>query len=147
MKLFIYIFLVYIVSYNLYAKQIIKKWNITVSVLDEIKLKDGSEFRINNAQGSWEDDQGFFGFLKCIGPIFINNKNNLDLNLICQGYDNNGDSFELNLKRNSIQDAGIGKAIYISGEGRYKDFVNKKCTYAVRYLNNEFGFYRQVCKD
>ena len=31
------------------------------------------------------------------------------------GYDNNNDRFQINLKRNSVEDAGIGKVIYIRG--------------------------------
>ena len=58
-----------------------------------------------------------------------------------------GEKFELNLRRNSIEDAGIGKAIYINGTGRYIDFVDKTCTYAVNYLNSKVGFYKQICKN
>ena len=60
---------------------------------------------------------------------------------------NNNDRFQINLKRNSVEDAGIGKAIYISGTGRYLNFINKECTYAVNYLNPKVGFYKQICKD
>ena len=48
---------------------------------------------------------------------------------------------------NSVEDAGIGKSIYISGTGRYLNFINKECTYAVNYLNPKVGFYKQICKD
>ena len=65
---------------------------------------------------------------------------------MCDGYDNNNDRFQINLKRNSVEDAGIGKAIYISGTGRYLNFINKECTYAVNYLNPKVGFYKQICK-
>ena len=65
---------------------------------------------------------------------------------MCDGYDNNNDRFQINLKRNSIEDAGIGKAIYISGTGRYLSFINKECTYAVNYLNPKIGFYKHICK-
>ena len=66
---------------------------------------------------------------------------------MCDGYDNNNDRFQINLKRDSVEDAGIGKAIYINGTGRYLNFINKVCTYAVNYLNPQVGFYKQVCKD
>ena len=42
--------------------------------------------------------------------------------------------------------AGIGKAIYTSGTGRYLNFINKECTYAVNYLNPKKGFYKHICK-
>ena len=130
-----------------YAEEFSLKWSITVTVLEEIVLIGGGNYRVNKAEGSWEDTKGYYGFLKCIGPIIIDGKKNLNLNLICDGYDNNNDKFQINLKRNSIEDAGIGKAIYIHGTGRYLDFINKECTYAVNYLNPKVGFYKQICKD
>ena len=122
------------------------KWSITVSVLDNVKLIDGGEYKVNKAEGSWEDTKGYYGFLKCLGPVMIDKNKNLNLNLICDGYDNRGDKFQINLQRNSIEDAGVGKAIYISGTGRYITFIEKECTYAVNYLNSSVGFYKQICK-
>ena len=130
-----------------YAEEFSLKWSITVTVLDTIQLIDGGNYRVNKAEGSWEDTKGYYGFLKCIGPIVIDSKKRLNLNLICDGYDNNNDKFQINLKRDSIEDAGIGKAIYISGTGRYINFISKECTYAVNYLNPKVGFYKQICKN
>ena len=126
-----YIFITFIILFlsNLSAEEFSLKWNITVKVLDQIEFIDGGNFRVNTAEGSWEDTEGFYGYLKCIGPIIIDNEKNL------------------NLKRNSVEDAGIGKATYISGTGRYLNFIDKECTYAVNYLNPKVGFYKQICKD
>ena len=123
------------------------KWNITVKVLDSIEFIDGGNFRVNTAEGSWEDNKGFYGYLKCVGPIIIDKEKNLNLNLMCDGYDHNKDRFQMNLKRDSVENAGIGKAIYIGGTGRYLSFINKECTYAVNYLNPKIGFYKQICKN
>ena len=56
----------------------------------------------------------FFLWIFEMYGIIIDNKKNLNLNLMCDGYDNNNDRFQINLKRNSVEDAGIGKAIYIN---------------------------------
>ena len=82
-----------------------------------------------------------------IGSIIVDKEKNLNLNYLCYGYDNNDDRFQVNLKRNSVEDAGIGKAVYISDTGRYLNFKNKECNYAVSYLNFKVGFYKQICKD
>ena len=66
----------------------------------------------------------------------------MNLNLTCDEYDNNNDRFQINLKRDSAEDAGIGKAIYIGGTGRYVNFINKECTYPENYLNPIVGFYK-----
>ena len=146
MKYFLITFFILFFSIS-NAEEFSLKWSINVKVLDKIEFIDGGNFRVNNAEGSWKDTKGFYGYLKCIGPIIVDKEKNLNLNYLCDGYDNNNDRFQINLKRNSVEDAGIGKAIYISGTGRYLNFKNKECTYAVNYLNSKVGFYKQICKD
>ena len=146
MKYFLITFFILFFSI-LSAEEFSLKWSINVKVLDKFEFIDGGNFRVNTAEGSWEDNKGFYGYMKCIGPIIIDKEKNLNLNFMCDGYDNNNDRFHINLKRNSVQDAGIGKAVYVSGTGRYLNFKNKECTYAVNYLNSKVGFYKQVCKD
>ena len=146
MKYFLIIFFILFFSL-LKAEEFSLEWNINVKVFDKIEFIEGGNFRVNNAEGSWKDTKGFYGYLKCIGPIIVDKEKNLNLNYLCDGYDNNNDRFQINLKRNSVEDAGIGKAIYISGTGRYLNFKNKECTYAVNYLNSKVGFYKQICKD
>ena len=146
MNLFLITFFILFFSI-LNAEEFSLKWNINVKVLDKIEFIDGGNFRVNTAEGSWEDTKGFYGYLKCLGPIIVDKEKNLNLNYLCDGYDNNNDRFQINLKRNSVEDAGIGKAVYISGTGRYLNFKNKECTYAVNYLNPKVGFYKQICKN
>ena len=146
MKFIITVFVFFIFKIS-FSEEVSLKWSISVEVLDRIEFIDGGNFRVNSAEGSWEDTKGFYGYMKCIGPVIIDKQKNLNLNLMCDGYDNNNERFQLNLKRNSIEDAGIGKATYISGTGRYLNFINKKCTYAVNYLNPKIGFYKQICKN
>ena len=147
--LIIFIFLFIKITYS---EEFSLKWSINVTVLDNIEFIDGGNFEVNRAEGSWEDNKGYYGYLKCIGPLLIDKEKNLKLDLICDGYDNRNDKFQINLKRNSFEDAGIGKAIYISGTGRYLNFIKKECTYAVNYLDprergKRLGFYKQICKD
>ena len=146
MKYFLITFFILFFSI-LNAEEFSLKWSINVKVLDKFEFIDGGNFRVNNAEGSWKDTKGFYGYLKCIGPIIVDKEKNLNLNYLCDGYDNNNDRFQINLKRNSVEDAGIGKAVYVSGTGRYLNFKNKVCTYAVNYLNPEVGFYKQICKN
>ena len=56
------------------AEEFSLKWSITVKVLDKFEFIDGGNFRVNTAEGSWEDSKGFYGYMKCIGPIIIDNK-------------------------------------------------------------------------
>ena len=73
MKLFLIAFIILFFS-NLNAEEFSLKWSITVKVLDKIEFIEGGNFRVNTAEGSWEDTKGFYGYLKCIGPIIIDKK-------------------------------------------------------------------------
>ena len=86
MKLFLIIFIsLFIKIAN--SEEFSLKWNINVTVLDNIEFIDGGNFEVNRAEGSWEDNKGYYGYLKCIGPLLIDKEKNLKLDLICDGYD------------------------------------------------------------
>ena len=76
MKIFIILFISLFLS-NLNAKEFSLKWSITVKVSDKIEFIDRGNFRVNTAEGSSEDTKGFYGYLKCIGPIIIDNEKTL----------------------------------------------------------------------
>ena len=57
----------------------------------------------------------------------------------------------LKLDRKSERNVGIGIVKYIKGTGKFKDYNNLKCVYAVNYLNDgnqeeRTGFYKQKFK-
>ena len=58
MKLFLIAFIFYFFS-NLNAEEFSLKWSITVKVLEKIEFIDGGNFRVNTAEGSWEDTKDF----------------------------------------------------------------------------------------
>ena len=71
--------------------------------------------------------------------------------MVCSAHDNSGDKFWLKLDRKSERDVGVGVVKYIKGTGKFKDYNNLKCVYAVNYLNDgnqeeRTGFYKQKCK-
>ena len=131
MKLFITsIFILFFFKVN--AKDFTYKSTGTLERNEVTTFPGGGKFISFKHSGGFETDIGKYGKYQCNGSIL---------------YDNKEDKFEINLKRNSIEDAGIGKAIYINGTGRYLDFMKKDCTYAVNYLNSKVGFYQHLCKS
>ena len=58
MKIFIILFISLFLS-KLNAEEFSLKWSITVKVLDKIEFIDRGNFRVNTAEGSWEDTKGF----------------------------------------------------------------------------------------
>ena len=132
---------------NLLGKEYLFKWFNNVKILDSINFDDKTIYQLTLATGSWEDSEGNFGFLKCLGPIKINAEGKADLEVICKGYDQLENRFSIKLVRESDYDAGIGEAIYLSGTGRYKSLVDRKCKYAIKYIKEVTkGFYRHICK-
>ena len=141
------IIFIFLFSSQLLSKEYTLKWFNFITILDNIEFADKSIYRLVRADGSWEDNKGFYGSLKCIGPNKISSDNKVELNVSCYAYDNEGDTFGLTLFRSSDYIAGTGAASYIKTTGKYKKFEGKKCTYAISYLNDVMkGFYKHICK-
>ena len=141
------ILLFFLFSLSLHSEEYSLKWYNTVTILDSIEFEDKSVYNIVRAAGSWEDSDGFYGTLKCIGPNKISSNGDVELEVYCNGYDNFSDTFVLKLIRSSDMNAGVGIAVYERASGKYKTFLGKKCTYAITYLNNFLkGFYKHICR-
>ncbi len=139
--------LVYFLAGNIFGKEYTLKWYNNAKVLDFLEFEDKSKYQVTLAEGSWEDNEGNYGFLKCLGPIIVNPNGKIELEVFCNGFDHLENSFSVKLIRESEFDVGIGKVIYLSGQGRYKSLVNKKCKYAIKYIKEVTkGFYRHKCK-
>jgi hypothetical protein len=137
----------FLLSSILLSKNYTLKWYNFITVLDSFEYKDKSIYRLVRADGSWEDNEGLYGSLKCLGPNKISTNNEVELNVYCTAYDNEGDTFGLILYRSSDMSAGIGTATYIKTSGKYKKFEGKNCTYAISYLADASkGFYKHICK-
>ena len=52
-------------SNTLLSKEYTLKWYNFITILDNIEFKDKSTYRLVRDDGSWEDNEGFYGSLKC----------------------------------------------------------------------------------
>ena len=134
---------------QLNAEEYLLDWYLKGTVYESIVLQDKSSYNLIKGEGPWEDNKGYFGHLNCIGKTSDINKNSI-LDMVCNAFDDDGHKFWLKLYRNSESDAGIGKVTYLGGTGKFKDFINLKCLYAVNYLKDNSleertGFYKQKC--
>ena len=135
---------------NLSSEEYSLDWYLKGTVFESIIFDDSSSYNLVKGEGPWEDNKGDFGHLNCIGKTSNINQNSI-LDMVCSAYDNGGDKFWLKLDRNSERDAGIGKVTYIKGTGKFKNYYNFNCVYAVNYLKDgneeeRTGFYKQKCK-
>ena len=146
-KLFLILILLSFPTKNIYAKEYTFKWYNNAKVLDSLEFDDKSKYQITLAEGSWEDNEGNYGFLKCLGPIMVSPSGKIELEVFCNGFDHLENKFSLKLIRKSEYDVGVGEAIYLSGSAKYKFLINKNCKYAIKYIKElTKGFYRHICK-
>ena len=146
-KIFLTFILAFLISNNILSKEYILKWFNSAKILDHIEFEDKSKYQITKAEGSWEDSNGNYGYLKCLGPVIVKPESFIELEVFCKGFDNLNNKFSLKLIRKSESDVGVGEAIYLSGNGIYKSFVNNRCKYAIKYIEKGTkGFYRHICK-
>ena len=148
LRKFIFILLItFFFGKNSLGKEYIFKWFNNVTVLDSLEFANKSKYQLTLAEGSWEDNEGNYGFLKCLGPIKINPEGKANLEVICKGSDHLENNFSIKLIRKSDYDVGVGETIYIYGTGRYKSLIDRKCKYAIKYIKEVTkGFYRHICK-
>ena len=92
MKYFIIFILLF--ANKLLSEEYTLKWYNFITILDNIEYDDRSIYRLVRADGSWEDNEGFYGSLKCAGPNKISSDNKIELNVSCYAYDNEGDTFD-----------------------------------------------------
>ncbi len=142
--------ILFVYNVNLSAEKYTLDWYLKGTVYESITFEDSSTYNLIKGEGPWEDNKGHFGNLNCIGKTSDINQNSV-LDMICIAFDNDGDKFWLKLYRHSERDAGIGKATYLNGTGKFKEYTNLDCVYAVNYLNGvnqevRTGFYKQKCK-
>ena len=103
-------------------------------------------YRQTSGTATWNDSEGDYGVLKCMGNYVTTKSKGTVLNNYCQGSNRNKESFWLIMNRNSVDyDLGVGKISYIKGEGKFKEYVNFKCVYAVE-LNEGLAVIKQKCK-
>ena len=107
-------------------------------------------------KGQWKDSNGQYGLFFCHGNITSENGIK-KLQSFCEYKDRDNDKAWTVLTSNKQIDldnkmyqfdttAEIGKNIYLNGSGKYKSLIGYKCTFAVKYYDEEYNFLVQKCK-
>ena len=108
-----------------------------------ISFNDDSKYTQLETVGWWTDSRGNYGTEKCFGKIEVI-KDEIKLDILCELIDQVNNKLRVSRKRNSLEGGGVGINTYLETSARYKDLLNKKCTYAVTNLKEHF-FYKQKC--
>ena len=123
---------------------------------DRIKVADNFVYENIETKGQWKDSNGQYGLVFCHGNI-ISENGIKKLQSFCEYKDRDNDKAwtvltsnkEIDLDNKMYQfdtTAEIGKNIYLNGSGKYKSLIGYKCTFAVKYYDEEYNFLVQKCK-
>ncbi len=103
-------------------------------------------FSISQADGNWQDNLGNYGKSKIL--FYTDSVKNKDgfISGIAELINQNGDKFWLTPSRSDkVKDAGVGKMLVIETDKYYDFLFLKKCTYAIKYLEDR-SYMRILCK-
>ena len=123
---------------------------------DRIKVADNFVYENIETKGQWKDSNGQYGLVFCHGNI-ISENGIKKLQSFCEYKDRDNDKAWTVLTSNKQIDsdnkmyqfdttAEIGKNIYLNGSGKYKSLIGYKCTFAIKYYDEEYNFLVQKCK-
>ena len=142
---FIFLKLIFIFSFSLDAKEMVIQ-TTTSYVLEKFTYSNESTYSFYKGEGSWTNNLGDYGHIKCMGPI-EKDSNYFKLNHICEYINQNNEKMwhRVNREGNQDADAGVGKSIIFDATGKYKKYVGSECPYAIKYLDNK-NFSKSKCK-
>ncbi len=147
MKTLIFFFslLCFVFSLSLLAKEMIIQTSATYK-LETFIYSDNSTYSIYKGEGSWTNNLGDYGHIRCLGPI-EKKSNFFKLNHVCEyiNQDNEKMWHRVNREGNQDADAGAGKSIILDATGKFKKFLGSQCLYAIKYLDNK-NFSKSKCK-
>ena len=114
--------------------------------IDIVKTNKEKKFSISKAIGSWQDSLGNYGsslILFYIDAIF--NKDGSVRGLAELTNQFGSKVWFAPSRSDNLKDAGVGKMVAIEAENDYKFLLDKKCTYAIKYIE-ERSFIKVICK-
>ena len=149
MKYLSLILIKFILALNLYSKDFNDytfNWYPRIIVEDDkIVFPDSSKYETYNTTGVWEDNLGNYGLMKCLVSQFINGNKEITLDGYCEASDHKKRKFWISLKRQSFNNAGVGRSKYIFTDTKYKTLQEKECPYAAQLIEGG-GVFKLKCK-
>ncbi len=137
------LFLLFLLPFSIFSKEYTFE-SRGYSKQQTINFKNKSKFIHITTFGWWTDSKGNYGKETCYGRTEIID-GNIKLDIVCELVDQENQLMKTSRKRSSIVGGGIGINRYLETSEKYKDLLDKKCTYAVTFLRTDF-FYKQKCK-
>ena len=135
----------FVFSFSINAKEMVIQ-TTTSYILETFTYSNESTYSNYKGAGSWTNNLGDYGHIKCMGPI-EKKSNYFKLNHICEyiNQDNEKMWHRVNREGNQDADAGVGKSIIFDATGKYKKYIGSECAYAIKYLDNK-NFSKSKCE-
>ena len=142
---FICLILSLIFSFSLNAKEMVIQTTASYK-LETFKYSNNSTYSIYKGEGSWTNNLGDYGHIRCMGPI-EKKSDFFKLDHICEYINQNSEKMwhRVNREGNQEADAGVGKGVIFDATGKYIQFIGVECPYAIKYLDNK-NFSIHKCK-
>ena len=142
---FIYLIFSLIFSFSLNAKEMVIQTTASYK-LETFTYSNNSTYSIYKGEGSWTNNLGDYGHIRCMGPI-EKKSDFFKLDHICEYINQNNEKMwhRVNREGNQEADAGVGKCVIFDATGKYIQFIGVECPYAIKYLDNK-NFSKSKCK-
>ena len=136
-------------SYSSFASDYEVEFFVTVDDrdLDVMEFSDEITLRQFKNNANWKDNAGNYGVVECMGNHTVFKSERTLLKMYCKEINKSNDNFVIMFERDSENvNVGVGKSTYIHAEGKYKNYKNTKCIYAVNLFENKGSIIKQKCK-
>ena len=141
--------IIFFFSYSSFTSDYEVEFFVTVDDrdLDVMEFSDEITLRQFKSNANWKDNIGNYGVVECMGNHTIFKSERTLLKMYCKEINKSNDNFVIMFERDSENvNVGVGKSTYIHTEGKYKNYKNTKCIYAVNLFENKGSIIKQKCK-
>ena len=152
-----YLFMLFYFLVNILLSKDFSSEAYSKTTRDRVKVADNFIYENIETKGQWKDSEGQYGLFFCHSNIVSENSIK-KVQSFCEYIDRDNDKAwtvmtstkEIDLDNKMYQfdtTAEIGKNIYLNGSGKYKKYIGYKCTFAIKYYDEEYNFLVQKCKS
>ena len=141
--------IIFFFSYSSFTSDYEVEFFVTVDDrdLDVMEFSDEITLRQFKNNANWKDNAGNYGVVECMGNHTVFKSERTLLKMYCKEINKSNDNFVIMFERDTENlNAGVGKSTYIHAEGKFKNFKNTKCIYAVNTFENKGSIIKQKCK-
>ena len=147
MKFYLTFITLFLISLNVMSKEVTIDIFFVADAVDNRVMEFGDMLTYRQTEGTatWNDSEGDYGLLKCMGNYVTTKSKGTVLNNYCQGTNRDKESFWLIMNRSSADyELGVGRINYLKGEGKFKEYENLECMYAVELIEG-LAVIKQKC--